>query len=87
VATDPVPPTGPWQGLVADAWSEVLGYPRHDLAASDDFFELGGHSLAAGRVAGRLGRRTGLAVQIRLLYDNPVLSDLATALATIDSDR
>ncbi|MEU4216983.1 non-ribosomal peptide synthetase [Actinoplanes sp. NPDC026623] len=81
-----VSPAGHWQTLVADVWSAVLGFRTGEVAADDDFFELGGHSLAAGRVAGRLSRRTGRAVTLRLLYDHPVLSDLASALAGFDGN-
>jgi len=55
--------------LVARAWREVLG--TNDFTATDDFFDLGGESLGAIRVCTRLSEWTGVAVTMRLLYENP----------------
>ncbi|MFI9593836.1 amino acid adenylation domain-containing protein [Nonomuraea sp. NPDC052265] len=73
-----VPLGTPGERLVGEVWADVL-----DLAevwADDDFFALGGHSFAATRVAGRLRERLGSAVPVRLLFEHPVLADLAAAL-------
>ena len=61
--------------LLAEVWEEVLDRPG--VGAQDDFFTLGGHSLAATRVAGRLTEALGCRVPVRLLFDRPVLADLA----------
>ncbi|WP_053226401.1 non-ribosomal peptide synthetase [Solirubrobacter soli] len=61
--------------LVADVWEAVLSLAEVD--ARDDFFGLGGHSLAATRVAGRLTDALGFRIPVRLLFDRPVLADLA----------
>ncbi|MFI6321767.1 amino acid adenylation domain-containing protein [Nonomuraea sp. NPDC050556] len=58
--------------LVASAWAEVLGVALP--GPGDDFFALGGHSFAAVRVMGRLG------APVRLIFEHPVLADLAAAL-------
>jgi amino acid adenylation domain-containing protein len=71
-------PRGPAEELVAEAWRAVL-----DLDAvhrDDHFFELGGHSLLASRVANRLRQRAGVVVPLRLLFERPVLAELAAAL-------
>ncbi len=73
-----VPPGTPQERLVAEIWAEVLDLPR--VWADDDFFALGGHSFAATRVAGRLRDRLGAPVPVRLLFEHPVLADLAAAL-------
>ncbi|MGR6915514.1 condensation domain-containing protein [[Actinomadura] parvosata] len=83
----PVPEAGPavrvplattGERLVGEVWAEVLGLA--EVWADDDFFALGGHSFAATRVAGRLRERLGAAVPVRLLFEHPVLADLAAAL-------
>lgn len=63
---------------IARAWCEVLGVAK--VGAGDDFFALGGHSFAATRVAGRLRRALDQPVPLRLLFEKPLLGDLATAL-------
>ncbi|MFF0306944.1 amino acid adenylation domain-containing protein [Streptosporangium sp. NPDC004379] len=73
-----VPPGTPQEHLVAGIWAEVLDLPR--VWADDDFFALGGHSFAATRVAGRLRERLGAPVAVRLLFEHPVLADLAARL-------
>ncbi|MEV0198035.1 amino acid adenylation domain-containing protein [Nonomuraea sp. NPDC050691] len=73
-----VPLGTPQEHLVAEIWAEVLDLPR--VWADDDFFVLGGHSFAATRVAGRLRERLGAPVPVRLLFEHPVLAELAAAL-------
>ncbi|MFI7703440.1 amino acid adenylation domain-containing protein [Nonomuraea sp. NPDC049480] len=68
----------PAECLVAEVWAEVLELPQ--VWADDDFFVLGGHSFAATRVVGRLRERLGAPVPVRLLFEHPVLADLAAAL-------
>ncbi|MGW3349823.1 amino acid adenylation domain-containing protein [Nonomuraea rubra] len=73
-----VPLGTPGEHLVGEIWADVLGLA--EAWADDDFFALGGHSFAATRVAGRLRERLGVAVPVRLLFEHPVLADLAAAL-------
>ncbi|WP_327141432.1 non-ribosomal peptide synthetase [Nocardia sp. NBC_01327] len=65
--------------LVAETYAEVLGHER--VGAGDDFFALGGDSLIATRVAARLGAALGSAVPVRLLFEAPVVGELARLLA------
>ncbi|WP_327726199.1 non-ribosomal peptide synthetase [Streptomyces sp. NBC_00487] len=64
--------------LIAGIWQELLDVPR--VGADDDFFTLGGHSILASRVTSRLATRTGMDVPLNLLFEYPVLADLATQL-------
>jgi hypothetical protein len=56
-------------------WREVLKLDR--VGAEDNFFELGGHSLIATRVVARVREVCGVEVQLRDLFETPVLSGLA----------
>ncbi|MFI0939428.1 amino acid adenylation domain-containing protein [Streptomyces sp. NPDC021020] len=76
--TGAAPAVGAAEQLVADVWREVLG--RESVGRDDDFFDLGGDSLLAGGVISRLRARAGLAIPLRLVFENPRLSDLAAAL-------
>ncbi|MQY02135.1 non-ribosomal peptide synthetase/MFS transporter [Actinomadura macrotermitis] len=70
--------------LVAEVWSQVLGVSG--AGPEDDFFALGGDSFSAVRAAARLAERLGSAVPPRLLFDHPVLADLAGALESLSGD-
>jgi amino acid adenylation domain-containing protein/thioester reductase-like protein len=70
-------PSGTAEELVAAVFAEVLAVTR-PVGAGDDFFALGGTSLSAGRVAARLG------VPLRVVFDAPTVTELATALAHTD---
>lgn len=67
---------------LAQIWAEVLKCGPLDGQAN--FFELGGHSLLAVRVASRLRGAFCVPVPMRVLFEHPVLADLA---AYIDSLR
>ncbi len=66
---------------VAAIWAEVLKMPLP--LASDNFFAIGGHSLLAARVATRLRRDLGAEIELRAIFDRPVLADLAAHLDTL----
>jgi len=63
---------------IAAIWQEVLG--ERTVARDDSFFTLGGHSLSAVQVVSRLGDAVGHELPVRLLFEYPVLRDLAAAL-------
>lgn len=71
-------PRTPTEALLCDIWAEVLG--RECVSADDDFFALGGHSLLALRVASRAGAALEREIALPLLFEHPVLADLAAAL-------
>ena len=76
-------PQGPIETALSGIWQELLEVER--VGRNDHFFELGGHSLMALSLVERL-RREGWALEPRAVFANPVLSDLATAIAESQSD-
>ncbi|MFE6864761.1 amino acid adenylation domain-containing protein [Nocardia sp. NPDC057668] len=75
VATaDYVEPTGR-ESVIAETFADVLGLER--VGAQDDFFALGGDSLIATRVSARLSAALGVPVPVRLLFEAPLVADLA----------
>ncbi len=72
-------PRGKIEETLATIWAELLGLER--VGRRDHFFELGGHSLVAVTLMERL-RRVGLNTELRLLYQNPVLEDLARRISS-----
>ncbi|MDG9931285.1 amino acid adenylation domain-containing protein [Pseudomonas sp. GD04042] len=59
-------------------WAEVLKVERVGL--SDNFFELGGHSLLAAQAISQINAQLGIDVPLRLIFENPMLSEFAMAL-------
>jgi amino acid adenylation domain-containing protein/FkbH-like protein len=68
----------PLECEVAESWKEVLGLER--VGVNDNFFEIGGHSLLATRVIISLRAKLGLNFSLRLLFENPTLAGMASAL-------
>ena len=68
-------PRSPTEELLAGIWSSVLAVER--IGIHDNFFELGGHSLLAMQVASRIQDAFGIRESIRLIFEYPVLVDLA----------
>ncbi len=66
------------EAIIARLWHDLLSVPAPDRDA--DFFALGGHSLLAMRMIARLPHKGSRAVPLRLLFENPRLSDFAAAL-------
>ncbi|SDX63590.1 amino acid adenylation domain-containing protein [Amycolatopsis xylanica] len=59
-------PRTPFEHLVVQAWSEVLGIER--IGLDDDFFQLGGYSLLLIRVAAKLRALSGRRLPVRQLF-------------------
>lgn len=73
------PPRTETEILLADIWVRLLG--RRSVRRSDSFFALGGHSVLAMQLASRVLKRTGIKLPLNLIFERPVLSDLAQAVA------
>jgi amino acid adenylation domain-containing protein len=72
------PPRTEIERKLCRLWSDVLateGIGRHD-----HFFETGGQSLAAAQLAARIRSTFRVEVDIRFVFDHPVLADLAAAI-------
>jgi len=72
------PPQGDLEAALAEIWQSIL--PVERVGRHDNFFELGGHSLLIVQMLDRL-RRLGLFAEVRSIYANPTLVDLARAVA------
>ncbi|WP_164557810.1 amino acid adenylation domain-containing protein [Massilia atriviolacea] len=70
-------PQGPLEQALAAIWSDLL--QCGPVGRDDHFFELGGHSLLAVELMERL-RRASLAADIRTLFAQPTIADLALAV-------
>jgi mycobactin peptide synthetase MbtE len=71
------PPATDTERALADLLTGLLDVDvvnRHD-----DFFTLGGDSILAVQMASR-GRESGLTITARMIFENPVLADLAVAV-------
>ncbi|HEX9938383.1 MAG TPA: amino acid adenylation domain-containing protein, partial [Longimicrobium sp.] len=72
-------PVGEIEQALATIWSEVLGVER--VGRRDHFFELGGHSLVGVQVISRIQQVVGAEVELGVLFERPVLKELAEVLA------
>jgi acyl-coenzyme A synthetase/AMP-(fatty) acid ligase len=63
---------------LAAIWAEVLKRPQ--VGRNDHFFEIGGHSLLATQVVSRVREALRIELAMRMLFDKPVLSALATSV-------
>ena len=70
-------PQGEVETLLASIWADVLKVEQ--VGRHDHFFELGGHSLLAVKLIERM-RQVGLSADVRVLFSQPTLAALATAV-------
>jgi amino acid adenylation domain-containing protein/non-ribosomal peptide synthase protein (TIGR01720 family) len=66
--------------MIARIWSEVLEIP--EVGITENFFELGGQSLLATQVISRINDRCGVSFDLRVLFEQPTVQGLATAVKT-----
>lgn len=64
---------------VSAIWEEVLG--RQEIDIREDFFEIGGHSLKAMQVVIRINEQFDLRLDIKLMFMNSTIEQLAEAIA------
>src|SRR5215208_384024 len=72
----------PTEEIVARIWAEELRLQH--IGLDEDFIDLGSHSLQGVAVVARLQETFGVAVPVRVLFEEPTVADLA---AWIDQHR
>ncbi|MTD22513.1 amino acid adenylation domain-containing protein, partial [Pseudomonas sp. CCM 7891] len=70
-------PQGEVESTLAQLWADVLNVEQ--VGRHDHFFELGGHSLLAVTLIERM-RQVGLSADVRVLFSQPTLAALASAV-------
>lgn len=68
----------PEESIIISTWKQVLG--QNKISTTDDFFLLGGQSLQTIQVANRLSAHFKFDVPVTLLFQHPVVSELAAAI-------
>ena len=79
-----IAPRTAMEARVAEIWAPLLGVKR--VGAEDNFFERGGHSLLVMQVASRLRETLGRDVPVRMLFEAPTVSALASRLDELVKD-
>ncbi|MHC0062934.1 amino acid adenylation domain-containing protein [Nostoc sp. UIC 10890] len=77
-STDFQMPVTPTEELLANLWQSLL--KAKSVGRQDNFFELGGHSLLATQLVTRIRDTFGVEVPVRKVFEQSVLSDLATEI-------
>jgi amino acid adenylation domain-containing protein len=68
----------PTEELLATLWQTLL--KAKSVGRQDNFFELGGHSLLATQLVARIRDTFGVEVSIRKVFEQSILSELATEI-------
>ncbi|MCX2185013.1 acyltransferase domain-containing protein [Streptomyces sp. SKN60] len=63
---------------IAEIWKEALGLDR--VGRHDNFFDLGGESLLALQIIAEINARTGAALALKTLWQNPTVAGLSAAI-------
>jgi amino acid adenylation domain-containing protein len=61
-------------------WEEILN--KTGVGVLDNFFESGGQSLRAARLAGQIGQRFGVKINLKDIFERPVLAEQADLIAS-----
>jgi amino acid adenylation domain-containing protein len=72
------PPSTKTERAIADIWCRLLNLPA--VGRQEHFFDIGGHSLLATQVISRLRDELGAELPLRVIFETPVLADLAAAV-------
>ncbi|MFL0809498.1 MAG: amino acid adenylation domain-containing protein [Agarilytica sp.] len=76
-----VAPSSEMEQALADIWKDVIQIKK--VGAYDNFFELGGHSLLATQVVSRINEAFSADLQVRLVFEYPILSEFAKQLESL----
>jgi amino acid adenylation domain-containing protein len=79
-----IAPSTATEQMLAAIWSEFL--KRETIGVSDNFFDLGGHSLLAIQILNRVRTEYQTALELKDLFANPTISELAAALDQLLAD-
>ena len=79
-----VAPRSELERVIAEVMERALGVPR--LSADQSFFTAGGHSLLAAQVAAQIGRQLEIQVPIRLVFEAPSVTQLASRIEALRAD-
>ncbi|MCW5588107.1 MAG: amino acid adenylation domain-containing protein [Legionellales bacterium] len=66
------------ESKIKEIWSQLLNI--NNISRYSSFFEVGGHSLLATKAAFLMRKVFSVNVPITLLFENPILSDLASSI-------
>ena len=72
------------EAVLLDSVRTLTGNP--EVGIDDDFFDVGGNSIVAVRLGQVLSERLGIPRTVRVIFKNPVLSDLSDALGKLAHD-
>ncbi|HEY0289408.1 MAG TPA: amino acid adenylation domain-containing protein, partial [Pseudomonas sp.] len=79
IAREHLPLATDTERALGKIWSDLLKVDQ--VGGGDNFFELGGHSLLAAQAISRINTELGVDMPLRLLFELPILSDFACAIA------
>jgi len=79
-----VAPRSDAERAMARIWEEVIGVSP--VGVHDHFFEIGGHSLMAVRVLARIRSVFGAEPPLRILFEQPTVAALTSAVAALPRD-
>lgn len=75
----------PIEAVICEELALLRGVDTAHIDPEEDFFNLGGHSLLATRLAARIGSRLDVKVEVKDIFDCPILSDLANMIDKLGS--
>ncbi|WP_281560971.1 non-ribosomal peptide synthetase [Thalassomonas sp. RHCl1] len=70
-------PQNETETLLAEIWADLLDLEQDKIGRNSHFFHLGGHSLLAVRLISELRSRVNKALDIKQVFDHPLLYQLA----------
>ncbi len=78
-----VEPISQSEQQIAAIWRDLLDV--NQVGREDNFFNLGGNSLMATRMASGIFKLFGFDIDLKILFENPVLHELAAIIDTLES--